>query len=121
MLTLEDLLARVKGARKTSDGYMAQCPAHDDRVASLSFNEREGKLLLHCHAGCEFDQIKDALHERESSSDTPVQTSHARRRAPHDRHERRQRPERHDRDSRDEKTLRYLYRDADGEVAFRIE
>ena len=28
------------------------CPAHDDRNPSLSVTNGDGKVLLHCHAGC---------------------------------------------------------------------
>ena len=31
----------------------AICPAHHDRHPSLSITERDGKLLVKCHAGCE--------------------------------------------------------------------
>jgi hypothetical protein len=30
----------------------AQCPAHDDNHASLSVTAIEGRVLIHCHAGC---------------------------------------------------------------------
>lgn len=40
----------------------AQCPAHEDRQASLSLRHIEGSALLHCHAGCTVDDILDALH-----------------------------------------------------------
>jgi putative DNA primase/helicase len=54
-------LARHLEAKRTSAGWSARCPAHDDRHASLSINEGEnGRLLLKCHAGCEFDAILKA-------------------------------------------------------------
>ena len=41
-------------ARKAGAGWEATCPGHDDRAASLSISTGEdGRLLLHCHAGCE--------------------------------------------------------------------
>ena len=39
----------------------ARCPAHDDRHPSLSITERDGKLLAHCHAGCDQGAVWDAL------------------------------------------------------------
>jgi len=37
----------------SGDGYMARCPHHRDRTASLSVREgQEGRVMLHCHAGC---------------------------------------------------------------------
>jgi hypothetical protein len=44
--------------------YMAQCPCHDDRIASLSIGENEvdGNGLIFCHAGCPTIDILAALH-----------------------------------------------------------
>ena len=43
-------------------GLMAKCPAHDDRQASLSIKAGDdGRVLLHCHAGCEPRAIVDAI------------------------------------------------------------
>jgi hypothetical protein len=41
-------------ARRNGSGWIAKCPAHEDRVASLSISESksDGRVLLHCHAGC---------------------------------------------------------------------
>lgn len=41
---------------------MARCPAHDDSTPSLSISEApDGKLLVHCHAGCSQAAVIDAL------------------------------------------------------------
>jgi hypothetical protein len=40
----------------------ARCPAHDDRMASLSLgNGDDGRALLYCHAGCLTKEVVDAL------------------------------------------------------------
>jgi hypothetical protein len=49
---LQDVLNRVKGARPQGKGWIAVCPVHDDRNPSLSIIEENGRILLHCHAGC---------------------------------------------------------------------
>lgn len=42
-------------------GSSAKCPAHEDKSASLSINEGDdGKVLLHCHAGCTPAEVCDA-------------------------------------------------------------
>ncbi|VEJ46055.1 conjugative transfer relaxase protein TraI [Bartonella vinsonii] len=41
---------------------LAHCPAHDDRSPSLAIsNGNDGRLLLHCYAGCSFKEIIQAL------------------------------------------------------------
>ena len=48
-------------ARRCGNGYIDVCPAHEDRTPSLSISEGEdGKILLHCFAGCGFDEIISA-------------------------------------------------------------
>jgi hypothetical protein len=47
---------------KTRDGWMAKCPAHEDRARSLSLRlGDDGRLLLHCFAGCRASEIVAAL------------------------------------------------------------
>lgn len=61
MITLQELLTHFEVSRKMSDSsYQCKCPAHHDSKASLTISEDRGKILLHCHAGCE---TKDILEE----------------------------------------------------------
>lgn len=53
MSKLELVLSRLEGVRKSGAGYVAKCPAHQDRSPSLSIEDRDGRILLHCFAGCE--------------------------------------------------------------------
>jgi hypothetical protein len=48
------LLPRLEGVRRNgADRWVAKCPAHDDRRPSLSLRElADGRLLVHCWAGC---------------------------------------------------------------------
>jgi len=52
--TLDAVLARLSRVRRLQDGtYTALCPAHDDHRPSLSVSVgAEGRVLVHCHAGC---------------------------------------------------------------------
>ena len=53
------------GGRWASGRGVACCPAHEDRSPSLSLaNGTGGQLLLHCHAGCSFKAVQDALRGR---------------------------------------------------------
>ena len=55
---LELVLSRLSGVRRTRSGWIALCPAHDDHTPSLSIAEGpDGRVLLHCHAGCEPDAV----------------------------------------------------------------
>lgn len=62
-----DIAARLsksgKGrSKKSGDGWMAPCPAHDDATPSLSLrNNDDGKLLWHCFGGCESEDVQRAL------------------------------------------------------------
>lgn len=59
---IEELLSKLKKVRKTSDGWQACCPAHDDTNPSLSVRGVEdGKILIKCFAGCECENIVSAL------------------------------------------------------------
>jgi hypothetical protein len=41
---------------------MVRCPAHEDRGPSLSWRlTSTGRLLVHCFAGCSFDEIRAAV------------------------------------------------------------
>ncbi|HLI37922.1 MAG TPA: hypothetical protein VKV80_11360 [Streptosporangiaceae bacterium] len=48
-----------RGCRVTGSGRQrqAQCPAHDDRNPSLSVTYAAGRVLVHCHAGCDTDDV----------------------------------------------------------------
>lgn len=53
-------LERVRVAR--GESFMAVCPAHEDRVPSLSITEgQDGRVLIHCFAGCDTSDVVAAL------------------------------------------------------------
>lgn len=59
---LTTILPRLRGVRKTKQGYIALCPAHADRRPSLSLRETtDGRILIHCFAGCPTENILAAL------------------------------------------------------------
>ena len=45
-------IAHAFSAKPSGDGWIARCPLHDDRKASLSINAGSRLVLLHCHALC---------------------------------------------------------------------
>jgi hypothetical protein len=58
-------IAKALGGRKAGSAWMTRCPAHGDREPSLSIRDAEdGKVLVHCHAGCGQKQVIAALKTR---------------------------------------------------------
>ena len=48
------VLSTLDKVKKSGKGWLACCPAHDDRSPSLSIAEGDdGRVLLHCYAGCD--------------------------------------------------------------------
>jgi hypothetical protein len=61
---LETLLSRLDGVKGGSavGRYIAKCPAHQDRSPSLTIRfEDDGRILLHCFAGCSAVDVVGAL------------------------------------------------------------
>jgi hypothetical protein len=62
MIPISTLLHQLSQVSKTPQGWQACCPAHEDRQPSLSIaTGDDGRILLHCHAGCTLQQICKAL------------------------------------------------------------
>lgn len=61
-MTLQELLPHFKVSRKIGPAsYQCECPVHYDNKASLTLSEKNGKILLHCHAGCATRDILEAV------------------------------------------------------------
>lgn len=57
---IDDVVESFDGLRPNARGWVARCPAHEDRSPSLSIAYGSKALLVTCHAGCTFDQILNA-------------------------------------------------------------
>ncbi len=56
------LLSRLDGVRATGqDQWVALCPSHLDRTPSLSIAEKDDRVLIHCHAGCDVNEVVGAV------------------------------------------------------------
>lgn len=55
-MTLEAVLDKF-GAKPNGSQWVARCPAHADKGPSLSLAAKNGKLLVHCFAGCTLEAI----------------------------------------------------------------
>src|SRR5687767_9180806 len=62
-MSIDTLLSQLSGVKRTGDGrWIARCPAHDDKHPSLSIRELgDGRLLLHCFAGCSIQEVLGAV------------------------------------------------------------
>ena len=54
-------IARRLGGRRSGNDWIASCPANDDGDPSLSLRDSNGKVLVHCHAGCTQQTVIEAL------------------------------------------------------------
>ena len=57
------LLERLSGVKQTAPSrWIARCPSHDDHSPSLSIHEcDDGRVLVHCFAGCEIEDVLAAV------------------------------------------------------------
>ncbi len=59
------ILAKLRDVTRTSSGWSARCPAHNDDRPSLSVGVGDdGRTLVKCHAGCPAEQIVAAVGMR---------------------------------------------------------
>lgn len=58
-----NLLSHLESVRMTGpDSCLARCPAHEDKGPSLAVRETEdGKVLVHCFAGCSVHEVVGAV------------------------------------------------------------
>lgn len=59
----DELIQRFNIIRNGNDKCMCRCPAHNDRIASLSitYNRADKKTLMKCGAGCETNEILECV------------------------------------------------------------
>lgn len=60
-MTTTEILSRLKGVTKSGSGWMAQCPVHHDKHASLCVSNGGDKTLLHDQAGCSTESIVSTM------------------------------------------------------------
>lgn len=77
---LEQVLERLDRVKRGGGGFVARCPAHEDRNPSLSVSEgQDGRVLVRCHRGCTVEAIVAAvgleladLFPRDTSTDRRI-------------------------------------------------
>jgi hypothetical protein len=67
-MTAREIATALDGKRMSDGNYVCRCPCpshkHGDRNPSLSVKNGRSRLLLHCFAGDEYDDIVKALEAR---------------------------------------------------------
>lgn len=59
---INNLLGKLEGVKRISNGYTSMCPAHKDTHRSLSITAtKDNTALLYCHAGCDYKAILSVL------------------------------------------------------------
>jgi CHC2 zinc finger len=59
---LDKVLIILERVKRSGKGWVARCPAHEDRHPSLSVGVGDdGRVLLHCYAGCDVQAVVAAL------------------------------------------------------------
>ena len=58
MPKIDWVLSKFPNAKKSGQGWIVNCPAHEDKSPSLQITEgQDGKVLFYCFAGCKLDAI----------------------------------------------------------------
>lgn len=62
-MRIEQVLSRLHCVRRSGrTGFIARCPAHDDRHPSLSLRAtKDGTILVKCFAGCSTRSVVTAI------------------------------------------------------------
>lgn len=77
-MNAEDI-SNILNGKPSGNGFIACCPAHDDKSPSLSITDgHNGLTLIHCFAGCSADAIMTSMGLKMNdlyikSNDTQVQ------------------------------------------------
>jgi hypothetical protein len=72
-VNIDEFAGKLEGVKKQGRGFVARCPAHADKRASLGFTEGDdGRVLCFCYAGCTFDQIVGSMGLQQSDLMPPT-------------------------------------------------
>lgn len=55
------IASRLNKPKRQGSGWVACCPAHEDRTPSLSINDGDKGPVFKCHAGCSQDAVLNAI------------------------------------------------------------
>lgn len=77
-MNADSLLALLDGVKRTGQGkWLAKCPSHEDRTASLAIRELDdGRVLVHCFAGCDVHEVVSSVGLRIDDLFPPREIEH---------------------------------------------
>jgi DNA primase len=58
---IEELIQRFDRPQKSRNGFLCKCPAHEDRLPSLSITQIDDRILMKCFAGCAIGDVLSAV------------------------------------------------------------
>ena len=77
-MSIENLISRLDKVKGRNGHWTACCPAHDDRGPSLAIRVvDDGRILLHCFAGCDIHSILTAVGMDMTDLFPPREAGHA--------------------------------------------
>ena len=56
-MQFDEILTHFKIQKRYEDKAQCRCPCHNDKQASLTITKGRRSALIHCHAGCSFEDI----------------------------------------------------------------
>ena len=59
-MTYDEVLTYFQVKKRQQDKAQCQCPAHDDKQASLTVTKGRDSVLIHCHANCSTENVLSA-------------------------------------------------------------
>ena len=86
-MNAQEFSAQIHGVKRAGQEFTGQCPAHEDRRASLSWRDGDKGVVITCFAGCTIEAITGALgltpaslffEPRTASAPTPARVITAR-------------------------------------------
>ena len=63
-MSAETIARQLGSARRAGQGWSCRCPGHDDRSPSLSIRDGDNGVIVHCHAGCDWRDVRAELRRR---------------------------------------------------------
>lgn len=65
-MTYDEILTCFQVKKRYQGKAQCQCPAHDDKQASLTVTSGRDSVLIHCHAGCSIENVLSAAGLKKS-------------------------------------------------------